>query len=295
MSQRIAAIVAALSYAEHSHAPYARAVARGAAAPNLAEAFYEGYQAAIARLVSAEATTARASFCVTERGGGHPKAVQCALRIDGDSIVLDGEKSFVTGADRAALLFVVARARTRDDGRPDLRVVRVPTRADGVELESLPKTPFTPTLDHARVRLTDVRLPSSSLLEGDGYARYVKPFRTTEDVHVLGAILAYLASFVDECPESRELVERLLGAAVALEGIANRAPDSPATHLALAGVLASIRELVSVLGESIGRHPDPERAAELRRDLALLSVAETARRARREAAWAAFESGVPEK
>ena len=42
------------------------------------------------------------------------------------------------------------------------------------------------------IALHDVRVAADSLLPGDGYDRYVKPFRTIEDTHINAALMAWL-------------------------------------------------------------------------------------------------------
>jgi acyl-CoA dehydrogenase len=67
-------------------------------------------------------------------------------------------------------------------------------RADqpGVTVVPMPETAFVPEVPHARIQLQDVAIDTSSLLPGDGYDTYVKPFRTLEDTFVTAAVLAYL-------------------------------------------------------------------------------------------------------
>lgn len=50
---------------------------------------------------------------------------------------------------------------------------------------------LVPEISHGEVEMCDVRVPAASVLEGDGYELYMKPFRTVEDIHVLGAALGY--------------------------------------------------------------------------------------------------------
>ena len=271
--------------------PFVRAIRRGARAPDLGEAFYEGYQAALTALVSPEVRDRRASLCVTERGGGHPRAMTCTIAIDGDHLVLDGEKSFVTGADRAELLYVVAREAEDAGTRPSLKLVRVPSDAPELTFHTLPATPFAPGISHARVSFVALVLPTSSLLPGDGYAEYVKPFRTVEDIHVVGAIIAYLARFLGSIHGEEARVERLVALLLSLAHLARRPPLDPAVHRALAGTLDLLRASLEGIEAALAHHPARAAADAIVRDLALLGIAETVRRARLESARAAFGSG----
>ena len=52
-------------------------------------------------------------------------------------------------------------------------------------IEDRPPTPFAPEIPHARITLANVTVRDEDVLPGDGYARYLKPFRTIEDTFVL--------------------------------------------------------------------------------------------------------------
>lgn len=271
----------------HSFAAACRA---GYGAADLGEAFYAGYQAALRRLFPAVTPDARASLCATEEGGGHPKAMRCALTASGDAMRLDGRKTFVTGADRADELLVVAREGEREDGTPVLRIARISVHAAGVRMEPLPPPPFVPGIRHAVVTLDGVAVERSRVLEGDGYLRYLKPFRTVEDVHVVGAIASHLVARLAPIAAEHERVEAMLASIAALHGLAARDPAATSTHLALAGVLAQFRAALEGIDAALEALPDADVRAALRRDLAVLRVAEAARRARREAAWRGLEA-----
>ena len=80
-----------LSYARHDDRPFARAALAGFDAPDLGEAFYEGYQAAGARLFPALDEGGRGALAVTGAGGNHPRAILTELVPSGDGFVLRGE------------------------------------------------------------------------------------------------------------------------------------------------------------------------------------------------------------
>lgn len=95
--------------------------------------------------------------------GSDLAAMRTRVHIEGDTVVVTGEKKWVTGARYADYLLILGR---QDDGGA---VVVVPTSAPGVELIPIP----TPALGcraagHWHVRLNDVRLPVSHLLGGGG-------------------------------------------------------------------------------------------------------------------------------
>jgi acyl-CoA dehydrogenase len=250
---------------------FGAAVAEAGRASTVGGAFLCGYQAALRALVPS-LPPGHVCLCATEEGGGHPRAIHTTLTEAGGGWQLDGHKKWVTGADRAELLLVVASVGLDDSARNRLRVALVGARQPGVTLEPMPPTPFVPEISHAEVRFEAVFV--SELLEGDGYDRYLKPFRTVEDTHVFASVLAYLVQRPG-CP--RQLAERILAVLATLEKISIGDPTSPELHLMLAGALA------------LGRQIADEAAAFLdgdwTRDMALLGVAQKARQARTETAW----------
>ncbi|MCA9708944.1 MAG: acyl-CoA dehydrogenase family protein, partial [Myxococcales bacterium] len=169
---------------------FARAVTGGALADRLGLAFAAGYRSALLALTG---EASHAALCITEEGGAHPRAIRTRVDVDGDTASLTGTKAWSTLAGSARTLLVAASIGHEGD-RNRLRVVRVPADAEGVTLHAMPPTPFTPEIPHYRVELSGVRVPAEAILEGDGYDRVIKPFRTVEDVHVVAAAAAHVVA-----------------------------------------------------------------------------------------------------
>jgi hypothetical protein len=262
-----------------------RALAGGALADRLAYAFAAGYQAALASMFGG-APGELASFCVTEQGGGHPKAMATTLAWHDGTLLVEGVKTWATMAPLARTLYVVAVAGAAEGERRPLRVVRVGASAAGVALEARPPMPIAPEIPHARLRLEAVALAPDAALEGDGYERYVRPFRTVEDVHVTAAVTAYLAGAGARRGWPESLRETLCGLGVSLRGLASLDPSAPATHVALAGALTAAGRAFDECAEAWQADPDEE-AARWARDRPLLAIADAVRQKRREAAWRA--------
>ena len=269
--------------------PIEAAIAGGFAADRLAWAFCSGYQAALRALVPQLPADTLAALCVTESGGNHPRAIQTTLLPHPDlprKFILDGHKRWTTLGPDSALLLVAARiGGAAQDERAQLKLALVRRDAPGVSLRTMSEIRFIPEIAHAEVHLERVSIDARDLLEGDGYARYVKPFRTIEDLHVHAAVLAYLLREARRLEWPRAWVERALANLYALCAIAQRDASSPATHIALAGALE--------IGAALVREAEPwwdaagDDAASLRwrRDRGLLSVAASARAKRIERAW----------
>ncbi len=158
-----------------------RAAFGGFSSDRLGFAFVAGYRAALQRLVPSLGGR-RACLCATEEGGAHPRAIKATLA-DGR---LRGTKTFATLASHAEELLVVVSVGERE-GRNELRVARIPRSRAGVVVEEKAPWPVAPEIPHAIVRFEDVAVAEGDLLEGDGYARYLKPQRRAD--RRLGACL----------------------------------------------------------------------------------------------------------
>src|SRR6476469_1880879 len=93
--------------------PASLAVAGGFAADRLGYAFASGYQAALRALVPDLPVDRTASLCVTERGGGHPRAIETRLvALGGGAVKLTGEKRWATLSGESGVLLVAASTGT---------------------------------------------------------------------------------------------------------------------------------------------------------------------------------------
>jgi hypothetical protein len=264
-------------------ASFARAVRAGLDATRLGPAFLAGYRAAV-DVVAGGLHPRAGALAATEDGPVHPRTV-AARWADG---AVTGRKRFVTGVPGADYAVVFAVAGDGADGRRSLVAVRVDLDGPGVTVHEMPGLPFVPEVPHAEVAFDGVR---GTLLPGDGWADVVKPFRTIEDVHVLAAVHGYLLGAAARSGFARSDVEALCASLAALSAVATGAPGDPPVHVALAGVLAGLRPIVGGLDWS---QADPDEAACWHRDRALLDVAERARKARADAAFAVLGAGRPD-
>ena len=275
-------------FARHPH-PIASAIAGGYAADRVAWAFCAGYQAALRALVPQLPADTLASLCVTEAGGNHPRAIRTTLLPHPDlpgKFILDGHKRWTTLGPDSALLLVAARvAGAADAARVRLKLAIVHQGAAGVSLRTMSELHFIPEVAHAEVRFERVLVAEQDLLDGDGYARYVKPFRTIEDLHVHAAILAYLLREARRLAWPRAWIERALAALYALSALAREDASSPATHIALAGALATGAALLREAEPCWDAAGDDVASLRWKRDRGLLSVAGPAREKRIERAW----------
>lgn len=277
--------------------PASRALLAGVISDRLAYAFAGGYAAALSSLVRGKLDAARAarvgSLCITEEGGGHPRAVKTTLRSLGDGrSSLTGRKQWATAAPAADQLLIAASIGADADGKNRLALVCVDARAPGVKLSKMPDPPFAPELPHAIVTLEDVIVTDADRLPGDGYEAYVKPFRTVEDAHVFLALVGQILRAARAYGGAREVKELAIATSLALWGVTTMDPSAPSTHVALAGALELGRRLLAESAPVWASAPDDVRAR-WERDRALTMVAERARSERRARAWERLSAPSP--
>jgi len=265
--------------------PAAQALLGGFDADRVGWAFASGYQAALRALLPDLPADAVAAFCVTEESGNRPRDIRTTFtpRADG-GVRIDGAKRWTTLGPDSSLLLVVG-ALPAPGPRPQLKVARVAAGTPGLQLLPMPETRFVPEVPHARVQLDGVSVGADALLPGDGYERYVKPFRTIEDIHVTLAVLAYLLREARQRGWPAAFAEALCATLLALAALSEAAADAPATHVALAGVLAQAHALYDQAGGLWAAAADDPAARRWQRDAALFAVAGAARSQRAARAW----------
>lgn len=94
--------------------------------------------------------------------GSDLSAMATRIRLDGDDVVLDGRKKWVTVGAYADLVIVFGRI---GDGAA---AVLVPTTAPGVRVERVAEPLGCRAAGHANITLEEVRLPARHLLGGPG-------------------------------------------------------------------------------------------------------------------------------
>ncbi|MFD3748210.1 acyl-CoA dehydrogenase [Nocardia sp. NPDC058633] len=257
-----------------------RAAIAGFDSAGTGPAFLGGYQEALHALVPSLEPAELSSMCATEAAGARPSTMTTTVNEDG---VVSGTKSFATLGAFADRFVVIARAGTRPDGRPILRAVLVPAGARAA-VTPLPALPFAPEIPHAEVTFDAA---PGQLLPGDGYADYLKPFRTVEDLHVVAAVLGQLVRVARLAQWPAESVEQLLALLATVRGVGAEDPNSPGVHIALGGLFARLTGLRTEL-EPLWAQVDPEVSKRWERDEPLLGVAGKVRAARLATAWRAL-------
>ncbi|WKG09623.1 acyl-CoA dehydrogenase [Nocardia sp. PE-7] len=257
-----------------------RAAIAGFDSAGTGPAFLGGYQEALHALVPSLDPAELSSMCATETAGARPSTMTTTVDEDG---AVSGTKSFATLGAFADRFLVIARSGTQPDGRPILRAVLVPAGA-AAAVSPLPTLPFAPEIPHAEVAFDAA---PGEVLPGDGYADYLKPFRTVEDLHVVAAVLGQLVRVARLSQWPAEPVEQLLALFAAVRGVGGEDPSSPGVHIALGGLFDRLTGLRTEL-EPLWAPVDPEVRKRWERDVPLLGVAGKVRAARLATAWRAL-------
>ena len=256
--------------------PIEAAILGGGRADRIGYAFASGITEGIRSLLPNE--DRRLALAASEKGGAHPRSIHA--RVSGNW--LSGEKTFVTMGSAAEALMVFVNAGEQDDGRPAIRALVVDAGAAGVKVTQLPDSPICPEIPHARVMFDGVHVREDQFLPGDGYVRYLKPFRTIEDIYVHAAFAAHILVTGRRRGWTEETLESVISNLVTLTTLSASDPLAPTTHLALAGALSAQYKLIEHVDLLMQKDEESNR---WRRDRGLLHIAETARRKRRVKAW----------
>ncbi|WP_332643186.1 acyl-CoA dehydrogenase family protein [Aeromicrobium sp.] len=144
---------------------------------------------------------ALAGFGLTEPGAGSDAgATKTKAELDGDEWVINGAKQFITnsGTDITSLVTVTARTGTREDGRPELSTIIVPSGTPGFVVEPAYDKLGWHISDTHPLSFVDARVPADHLLgqRGRGYAQFLA---TLDDGRV--AIAALAVGCIQACLE----------------------------------------------------------------------------------------------
>lgn len=179
-------------------------------------------------------------FAITEPdAGSNSFRIQTLARREGDHYVLRGQKVFITGADEADHMLVVARtvsAAEARDKREGMALFAVDPKASGIELQRIDTKILAPERQY-QVFFDDVKIPATSRVGSDALG--LKPlFDALNPERIVVAAMAVglgryaLAKAVDYA-KTRKVFDQPIGAH---QGIAH--PMAVAkTHLELAALM----------------------------------------------------------
>ncbi|WP_205471238.1 acyl-CoA dehydrogenase family protein [Nocardioides sp. SYSU D00038] len=140
-----------------------------------------------------------AGFGLTEPGAGSDAgATRTRAELVGEEWVVNGAKQFITnsGSSMTSLVTVTARTGTRDDGRPEISAIMLPSGTPGFTVEPAYDKLGWHASDTHPLSFTDARVPADHLLgeRGRGYAQFLA---TLDDGRV--AISALSVGCIQAC------------------------------------------------------------------------------------------------
>ena len=113
-----------------------------------------------------------ASFCLTEPEAGSDAAcLRTSARVDGDDYILNGTKCYITNANRASVLTVMARTDPQTKGARGISAFLVPSNTKGVRIGSPEKKMGQQGAHICDVIFEDARISKHALLgkAGEGF------------------------------------------------------------------------------------------------------------------------------
>jgi alkylation response protein AidB-like acyl-CoA dehydrogenase len=111
------------------------------------------------------------TIAITEPDAGSDiAAIRTSAEPDGDSYVLNGQKSYVSHGLLASRVLVVARSGGQSTGRPSAGMFVVDTSAVGLKIGRTHPKIGLQSLDTVEMFFSDVRIPRANLLGVDGRA-----------------------------------------------------------------------------------------------------------------------------
>ncbi|MER5266646.1 acyl-CoA dehydrogenase family protein [Actinosynnema sp. NPDC002837] len=119
------------------------------------------------------------SFGLTEPGSGSDAgALRTTARVDGDEWVINGAKAFITnsGTDITGLVTVAAVTGRREDGRPEISTIIVPSGTPGFSVSRKYSKVGWNASDTRELSFQDCRVPLGNLVgeRGRGYAQFLQ-------------------------------------------------------------------------------------------------------------------------
>jgi alkylation response protein AidB-like acyl-CoA dehydrogenase len=127
-----------------------------------------------------------AAFAITEPdAGSNSHQITTTATRDGDSWLITGRKTYISGVDEADVVLVVARTSDARTGKLKPALFLVPTDAPGLEYQKIPMDIVAPE-DQFNVFLDDVRVPADALI-GDEDGGLGQLFAGLNPERIMGA------------------------------------------------------------------------------------------------------------
>lgn len=169
-----------------------------------------------------------AAFAITEPdAGSNSHQITTTATRDGDTWVIKGQKTFISGVDEADVILVVARTADAKTGKLKPALFLMPTNADGLEAQHIPMDFVAPEKQFT-LFIDDVRLPADALV-GDEDGGLWQLFAGLNPERIMGAAMT--------CGQARYALEKAVDYAKTRQVW----KDVIGTHQGIAHPLAKIK------------------------------------------------------
>ncbi len=110
------------------------------------------------------------AFAMTEpQAGSDVTAIESGFSRDGNDIIVSGNKQFITGSSVADSILLICREFGDDIEPRSLSIVELPTNAEGLTVEPMPKLSAN-AQPSCRITMNNIRLPAERILGGPAAA-----------------------------------------------------------------------------------------------------------------------------
>ncbi len=110
------------------------------------------------------------AFAMTEpQAGSDVSAIESGFSRDGNDIIVSGNKQFITGSSVADSILLICREFGDDIEPRSLSIVELPTNAEGLTVEPMPKLSAN-AQPSCRITMNNIRLPAERILGGPAAA-----------------------------------------------------------------------------------------------------------------------------
>jgi len=252
------------------------------------------------------AGTASLSVAISEPGvGAHPKNLTTRAILDGEDMLITGEKAWVSNALEATHIIVFA-ITGETPARKLYSAFLVPTTTPGLTIKPMEGFHALAPSRHCAVTLNSCRVPATARLgpEGTAFEAMAVPFRDVEDaVGAAGMAGAFRCLLRDLAPKLPESAEPDIGAIAGLIAVldhgasavvvaldAGRLRGEAAASVGLRVLAAEIRARIGALIDAASPPTDPARARLLTDIDAILAIARGPRAVRQARLGAAIRA-----
>jgi alkylation response protein AidB-like acyl-CoA dehydrogenase len=169
-----------------------------------------------------------AAFAITEPdAGSNSHQITTTATRDGDTWVIKGQKTFISGVDEADVILVVARTADAKTGKLKPALFLMPTGIEGLEAQHIPMDFVAPEKQFT-LFIDDVRLPADALV-GDEDGGLWQLFAGLNPERIMGAAMT--------CGQARYALEKAVDYAKTRQVW----KDVIGTHQAIAHPLAKVK------------------------------------------------------